>query len=347
MSRTPDCCTIPQEQAEALCAAWLEGGVRIVPLYGEFDLNYRVATDRGQRFVLKIMRDDSAETRSLVELQLLILGHLARRPLGVECPCPVPLRSGEWTREVVDAAGRRRVAWMLTWVDGNLLDDLPVYGDRLLLELGRSVAEIDRALLDLQEPLAERKLMWDLARASELRDHVRWVADLQRREIVERSFRRFDDRILQRLAERPRSIIHNDGGNQHNMIVRGEGASARVAGIIDFGDSVATQTVCGLGIAAAYATFGRDDPAEAMARVAAGYDRVLRLEDPDLELLPSLAAIRLTVSVCVAARRAADDATDAYAVVSAAPAWKTLERLHADGIERAADVIGEFVHATR
>ncbi len=131
------------------------------------------------------------------------------------------------------------------------------------------------------------------------------------------------------------------------MLVREVNGATRIAGIIDFGDAVRTQTVCGLGIASAYATFGSADPVHAMACVAAGYDREMPLTDADLELVPWLAATRMTMSVTIAARRAVDDPDDEYAVVSAEPAWAVLERLYAADLDRAVEQISEHVHETR
>jgi Ser/Thr protein kinase RdoA (MazF antagonist) len=162
-----------------------------------------------------------------------------------------------------------------------------------------------------------------------------------RQAIVEGFLGRFEEDLLPRLQARPRSVIHNDGGNQHNMIL----GDSRVGGIIDFGDAVRTHRICGLGIAAAYATFGTSEPLHAIGRVARGYHRVLPLDDDDLALVTRLAAARLSSSVCLSNARAQREPDNEYAVISAAPAWRVLERLAELDLASAAERIREAIDA--
>ena len=347
MTRSRPAASTTTQWARSVCSSWLGDDLRVTPLYGECDLNFRVETAGGARHVLKIMRDASEQTRSLVELQIAMLLHLAERRIEVECPHPRPAPAGGYTRIVRGPDDLDRIAWLLSYVEGGLLDGISSYDDDLLRDLGRSVAVVDRALMDFDDPRGRRHLRWDVARAAELAELAPAVTDRPRRTIIDHFLRSFLDHVSPRLRARPASIIHNDGGNQHNMIVREVNGATRIAGIIDFGDAVRTQTVCGLGIASAYATFGSADPVHAIARVAAGYDRELPLTDTDLELVPWLAATRMTMSVTIAAQRAADDPDDEYAVVSAEPAWAVLERLYAADLDRAAEQISEHVHETR
>jgi len=343
------------EEAAAIGAEWLglrPGRVSAELLYGEYDQNLRLSTEEGARFVLKFMRGASDEVQRLVDLQIAMLRHLAARNLETECPVPIPSRSGggEASRLLVDRLGDGHITWMLSYVEGELLDGLETYSDDLLESLGRSVAEVDAALLGLQLPEARRDLEWDLVHVGRTRTLVELVEDPARRALLESLHDRIASDVLPSLAMRPRSLIHSDGGNQHNMIVRRTGDAGgdyRVCGLIDFGDAVETQRVCGLGIAAAYATFGRDEVVDAIARVAAGYDSVLPLEPEDLDLVPRLAATRFVLSVSFAAQRAREHPDDEYALVTAEPAWNTLAALESRGFESCAAHIAEFVHERR
>jgi Ser/Thr protein kinase RdoA (MazF antagonist) len=260
----------------------------------------------------------------------------------------VAAESGAYYATVADPSGAERFAWVLTYIEGRLLDDYTAYSPGLLQSLGRAVATVDRALLDFSDPRAERRLQWDIAGAPALRPLARFTAPAGRRAIADYFFRQLDERVLPLLCERPRSVIHNDGGNQHNMIVGDlDGRADQVKGIIDFGDAVRTHTICGLGIAAAYATFGCDDPVAAVAGVASGYHRVLPLEEEDLDLVLWLAAGRLVLTVSIAAQRAVEDPGNEYALVSAEPAWRTLEKLHRLDLDRAGARIRESIHEAR
>ncbi|MCP6725966.1 hypothetical protein NL526_28305, partial [Klebsiella pneumoniae] len=80
-------------------------------------------------------------------------------------------------------------------------------------------------------------------------------------------------------------------------------AHRAVTGLLDFGDMVESWTVCEPAVAIAYGIFGKADPVSAAGEIAAGYDEVHALTDPELEALWTLAAIRLCTSVCLSAHR--------------------------------------------
>ena len=293
---------------------------RVDLLYGEYDRNVLVELPSGERFVLKLMRDAEPDTVSLVELQIAILEHLGGAAGSVECPEVIARRDGD-VSVVCDVDGTPRVAWMLRYIDGDLLDARTTYSVPLLESIGAAVAEVDRSLEEFQDERAERSLLWDVARADDVATWTTFVADSGDRSVAERAFAAFRDVVAPRLQEVPRSIIHNDGGNQHNMVLAGKDA---IRGIIDFGDVVATPTVCGAGVAAAYAAFGVDDPVRALTEVARGYAKVRPLTDSEVQLVPGLARTRLAMSAVIAARRSHERPDDPYATVSAEGAWRVL-----------------------
>jgi 4-aminobutyrate aminotransferase-like enzyme len=96
--------------------------------------------------------------------------------------------------------------------------------------------------------------------------------------------------------------------------------------VIDFGDMVETSTVFEPAVAAAYTILGRTDPVAAAARVVAGYHDVLPLTEQEIGLLYDLIALRLAVSVSLAAHQRRQDPENAYLSISEAPAWEALER---------------------
>jgi murein DD-endopeptidase MepM/ murein hydrolase activator NlpD len=89
---------------------------------------------------------------------------------------------------------------------------------------------------------------------------------------------------------------------------------------------VETATVIEPAVAAAYAILGRTDPLAAAAQVVAGYHGIHPLTEQEMELLYDLIAIRLAVSVCLAAHQRRQDPENAYLSISEAPAWEALER---------------------
>ena len=105
------------------------------------------------------------------------------------------------------------------------------------------------------------------------------------------------------------------------------GRRPRLAGLIDFGDMIETQTVAEVAVAAAYATFGADDPLGPILPLVAAYHRLLPLTGDELALVDILIRTRLAVSVVNSACRAAAEPDDPYLTVSEGPAWAALEAL--------------------
>ena len=80
-------------------------------------------------------------------------------------------------------------------------------------------------------------------------------------------------------------------------------------------------------IAAAYLLLDKAEPLGAAARVVAGYHAALPLAGEEIDLLPTLIAIRLCLSVCLSAHQQAQEPDNPYLTISEAPAWRALARL--------------------
>ncbi|MEM7231924.1 MAG: phosphotransferase [Planctomycetota bacterium] len=325
--RSPLTWTLAPERANSIASEWLGEVSTTEALYGEYDKNFLVRTGGSRRSVLKVTADASEATRSLVEFQVAILSHLANAGLETRTPVPIPSASGELWQTIQDDDGSDHLAWMLSYVDGRLLDDESNYSPALLDSIGRAVGEVDAALSSAPTQGADRELEWDLQRTLDAKPLTEHIPAGPRRDVALASFEVFESETAPALAELPRSVIHNDGGNQHNMLLA-ESGPPRVCGIIDFGDAVLTPTICGLGIACAYAAFGTAEPIDALSAVSRAYFDVLEREREHALLVPRLAAARLTISVSMAAKRSVTHGDDPYANVSADGAWRVLEALH-------------------
>ncbi len=333
---------ITTEQAEqiALDAFGIRG--QADSLYGYFDQNIRLRTGDERDFVLKITRDGSEDTSRHIQLQCALLEHLSACDLRIKHPHVRLNREETATEFITDAAGAAHLAWMLSFVKGDLLDSVSRYDNELLVGLGQAMAEVDRALLNFQHPADQRYSRWDLGNALDLASALDHIEDERKFKIIADFLRGFEISALPRIDGLGSSVIHNDGGNQHNMLIGADpGGSVEVTGIIDFGDAVRTRTLFDLGITAAYASFGGDNVTEAIAEVAAGYNCEMPLTETDIELLPWLVAARLTATVVIAAERLAKEPTNRYAQVSAGPAWTKLEQLMTTDFEELSEVVSK------
>jgi Ser/Thr protein kinase RdoA (MazF antagonist) len=266
------------------------------PLPGEFDDNFRLTDATGTQYLLKIMRPSCDP--AFVDMQHRAMEHLARFPVPRPA-APVKISSDG------------RLAWLLHWLPGRLLADVPRTPE-LLFHLGRVLGEVDRALETFSHPLAHRELKWDLARAAWIENDLEYIPDLKRRDRVRRIIQKF--RNADPFSGVRRSIIHGDA-NLHNVLVE----ENQITGLIDFGDLHFGAPVAELAVACAYVL-----PSETVCLMR-GYDEANPLTEREKQVLPLLIETRLAVSVTNAAMQKTMS-PDPYVTVSEQQAWETLER---------------------
>lgn len=296
-------------------------------LPSERDQNFSVQAADGRKYVLKLAKSD--ERRDILELQNAMIAHLGGALSDLDLPKLVKTLSGEQIAEVPDGRGRTYLVRLLRWVDGTALVRAAPHDVRLLESLGRVLARIDRALAAFEHGSMFRPLDWDLKRADQAFRHST-LLNPQKRGLIEPHVREWH-RI--QWAELRTSVIHGDA-NDHNVLVR----DGEVVALLDFGDVVHSAVVCDLAVALAYVMLDKQDPITAAAAVAGAYHRTFPLTAAEADALFSLAASRLCMSVCFAALNARRKGDDDYQQVTAAPAWRLLERLAAlpSGSARAA-----------
>ncbi len=278
------------------------------PLPSERDQNFLLHAGV-EKFVLKLANRE--EDRATLDFQNRAWEHLAAK--GVLAPRLIPSRNGQ---PIADAGGC--AVRLFTWIEGERLASIRTHSSALLASVGGLVARIDAALEDFHHPAAVRRLHWDIAHADAASEHLPLLPP-RRRTLVEQYFTAWKNIPWSELR---RSVIHGDC-NDHNIIVRDGNAVA----ILDLGDSVQTATVCDLAIAVAYTILDKPDPLAAAAQIVAAYHQRYPLRDAEISAIFPLAMTRLAMSVCYSAFNARAAADDAYQQVSAAGAWRILERM--------------------
>lgn len=294
-------------------------------LPGEYDDNFHLRVADGEEFVLKVMHPD--RERDFVELQCAMLEHLAKRAPDLPLPRVILSREGKSCSETKVQDGSRRLVWMLTFLHGETLAEFRPHSPELLEELGRFLGKLSRALEGFSHPVANRELKWDAARSGWIREYLEQIPELPRRMLAQRYLGLFETEVAPQLPKLRKSVIYGDANNYNVLIAKEQGAAARIAGVIDFGDTHYGITASELATAVAYAILGEKDVLAAAARVVAGYTREFSLTDAEISLLYPLVCMRLAVSVVNSARRKALKPDDPYVTVTEAPAWEALERL--------------------
>ena len=299
----------------------LEG--QVSPLVSYCDQNYRLDGDEGT-WVLKIA--NANERMEWLDLQNRAMDRLADARPWFGSPRACPSVNGRTVESVSGVAGQRHGVRLVTWVDGVPWDEGPVAEPTQCRQLGRLVGEVVEVLAGFEHPAMDRYQAWDPLRLPDARPKLDAVADPHRRDLARRCLDRFESRVLPRLSGLPTQVAHTDVNNT-NVLVEGACGSARVVGVIDFGDAVRTVRIAELGIAVAYAMLGRTDPLAVADEVVAGYLEVSELLPEERDMLLEIVVARLVMSVTTSASQLRIDPANTYLSLCAEPAWALLERL--------------------
>jgi len=298
---------------------------RASELVAEFDRNFLIDAGDDRRFVLKISPEDAEQ--SVVQCQVDVLSFLSATGLADLFQKVQLTVDGLEMDEVRSAGGSGHWVRLLTFLPGHTLADLPSHPDRLVRHLGETLGRLDQTLLAFDHPGAHRETPWDLLRTLRLSRLAEHIVEPARRALVLGLLDRFRQRVAPHLARLPHSVIYNDA-NPHNILVSDdEPSSARLCGLVDFGDMVFTATVCEPAIACAYVMLDRDDPLAAAEQLLAGYDAVRPLVELERRLLYELIVARLCSSVLMSAGARVAEPGNEYRLISSAPVWRLLERL--------------------
>lgn len=318
----------------------LEGEVRELP--SDRDRNFRIrpsgfsghpdsaGDDPAPAYVLKVL--SASEDPAVLDLQHRALERVAEREPDLAVPRLVETGDGRETATVRAEDGRGHPARLLTWLPGRPMAGVRPRLPRLLHSLGRHLGRLDRALEGLEHPAAERDFHWDPHRGAEVvQERMEYVEDASRRELLDSHLGRIRERLGPLRADLPVQVIHNDA-NDRNVLVEAGPASelrdaVRLAGVVDYGDMIRTWRAAEPAVAAAYAALGREDPARAVRPLVEGYHDARPLAEAEVEALAPLMALRLCMSVAVAAKQKRAEPENEYLTVTEDAAWRALERL--------------------
>jgi 4-aminobutyrate aminotransferase-like enzyme/Ser/Thr protein kinase RdoA (MazF antagonist) len=316
---------VTADAAERIAAELYGISARATALPGEYDNNFRLSTESGAGFVLKIMHPSRENT--LVDLQARALQHLASRVPELPLQRVRPARSGQAISVVEIKPGMPQAVWAVGFIHGRAFAETRPRSGQLLEELGEFLGTMSAALADFDHPAAIRELKWDLTRSGWINAHLHEIDNARRRGIVAKCMEDFGAMVLPALASLRRSVIHGDANDYNVLTDAARSELPRIVGVIDFGDMHRGITVADLAIAIAYAILGQQEPLAAAAAVVRGFHRKFALTDAEIQVLLPLITTRLCVSVVNSACRKTLAPGDPYITISEAPAWVALEAL--------------------
>ena len=261
----------------------------LTQLTSERDLNFRLTTPDAS-YVLKLA--NPAEPPEVTNFQTQALLHLATTNL----PVPRIRRSLTGATEVTTDHGILRLLTYLHGQPQHLTAKTP--GQRR--NLGTMAARLTLGLQGFSHPAAAHVLQWDIKHAAALRPLLLAIPpDLHM--IARQTLDRFDA-LRPALTQCRTQVVHNDL-NPHNVLVNPDNPD-QIAGILDFGDMVATPLVCDAAVAAC-SQIDPDNPLESLMDFATAYHKTLPLTAQEARLLPDLVATRMLTSLAIASARVA------------------------------------------
>lgn len=293
----------------------------LYPLDSERDQNFRLSTERGDKFVIKIA--NSAEDPAVIDLQLKALEHIAM----VEPELPVPKvllsKKGLAIEQIQAENGTKCSTRILTYLPGSPPKENPT--EHLLLRpMGACLARLVLALRGFFHPKANYELLWDLKHTAKLRQYLSYVTDKNRHELASYFLDRFDQNVLSLIPKLRAQIVHNDFVPDNILVAENDPGS--IVGIIDFGDMTHTLLINDLATTIAPMLGGHSDPVGAASEIIAGYHEIIPLENAELRILYDLIAARLTMLNIIASWRVTihPDNMD-YITGGVEETWLTLE----------------------
>ena len=312
-----------------------------IPLPSDRDQNFKLTSESGERFVVKIA--SAAEASDNLDLQNQTMVHLAENR-SFACPQLIPTLTGEQMSSVADEADGRFLIRLISFLPGALLAKVTPHSPLLLHEIGRAIGSMDKALADFNHPVAHRLFNWDIRHAPiVIRSHLPEVEQPNQRALAEQFLAEFETAVTPHLPQLRTQIIHNDA-NDYNLIILPAAAGRQTEpsiGIIDFGDMLHSLTVAEPAIAAAYLMLDKPNPLTTLSHFIGGYHAVYPLTKLEQQLLNYLITIRLCTSVVMSAHQRRLEPDNEYLSISERPAWDLLQKLADIPAER----IQETVHA--
>lgn len=261
-------------------------------LTGERDENFRLTAADGPRYVLKVA--SAAEKKAVTDLATAALLHVEQHDPSFPCPRVRRDRAGRTLVRITDEAGAKRIARLVTYLDGRPLRHASRSRSQRQA-CGTLSARLGRVLATFQHPAMHRMLAWDLQNVPLLRPLLADLPDLPHAAFVAGFIDWFEARITPRLGSVRHQFIHNDC-NDGNVLVDPADDSV-VAGVIDFGDCVHTVLVADLAIAAVAQITDLATAPEAVEDIARSYHEILPLLAAERALLGPLIAARIVTGI--------------------------------------------------
>ncbi|MFH4966916.1 aminotransferase class III-fold pyridoxal phosphate-dependent enzyme [Gaetbulibacter sp. M240] len=309
-----------QEEVKNLLFKFYNIQATLSPLVSYQDINFKVSTEDGELYVLKI--GGTTESQTTLEYQNAVLQHLEGQQKDFKIPECILNTEGKALSVFKDDAGNDRYMRLLSWVPGRMWHSMNPQSKDLRYGLGLAAGRITEMLQTFEHPKARYEFAWDIAQALWTKEYLNLFSKEEQELIIH--FQNSFELLQNDYSKLRKSVVHNDL-NDHNIVVTSNLIQPKVSGIIDFGDTIYSQIINDVAITCTYAIMDHPDPLEAALPVIKGYHEAFPLKDEELQHLYNCIAMRLVVSVTNSAIAKEKDPENDYLLVSESDAWNLLK----------------------
>jgi 4-aminobutyrate aminotransferase-like enzyme len=281
--------------------------------------------------ILKV--SNAAEDPDVLDMEAAAALHVTAVDPGLRVPVPHSV------------GGARRARWREHWVrlydvlPGNSRIDGAALSDAALGAWGETTARLGVALRGFSHPKAHRRMPWDVQHALSSRAMLGDIRDPHARAAVARVLDEFERRAVPAWPRLRAQVVHTDL-TVDNTLTDDAGF---ITGIIDFGDMSHTALITDVASVLDSLGDGREgDELFRMARlVLDGYQRVVVLEDLELEVLAVAWAARAAITIAISSWRVAQGLEEAaFAERYNAAGLRVLKTFEAVGLDEVARRLG-------
>lgn len=325
---------IPSQAVQAFLAERYALAGELSELDGERDLNFRLTTPDGDRYVVKVAHPE--ERADVLDLQSATLSMLSKRTLGPSVYPRVIASKGQRELETLESETGSHAVRVVSYLPGTPIADVQKHHESMLISVGRVVGQMDMAMSEFCHPAMHRWLDWDSKHSfSIIRERINAIRNDADRSLIDDELGRLEASLLPLYSTLPMQIVHNDV-NDYNLLVDETG---QVSGIIDFGDMVHSYRVCDPAHALAYLLLSRPGWSAIARGFLGGYLTACPLTDQEVGAICDFVRLRLCLSVTMSAHQRLAAPDNEYLSISEKPAWEALRRFRgADGDELRAAV---------
>lgn len=287
-------------------------------LNGYDELNYLLNDKQGNRYILKVGSDKQG--LQAIKAQARMMNHLSNTS-GADGFQRVIKNNEKESLTILSKDGAPFYIRLLSFLDGSFWHETKKFVPELFENLGNFLGSMDLSLSGFSHAGLHRELVWDISRAGDAINNLKYINDPEKRRIADYFLLQFETEVQPKLSSLRHACIHNDA-HDYNLLVNG----TEVTGLIDFGDAVYTVLINNLAIACAYTSMYVEEPLQYMGRIVKGYHEKYPLKEAETDILYYLVAARLCISVTQSAYYTFMKSDNVHQFLSEKMAWDLLQK---------------------